>query len=916
MPQLSHLMARLPECKNVNMSTMGHVLWLAWDGSLPPAVSQTMLNYGGMQVLDGNNQAVWFFFTDDVFLALARLSVWGHFNALPISIELFPGRLQLGTKREVSLVVDAIFLAQEMHPGENLDIFIHPKSREGVGALPGITFETARLRQGMASAAWESPVVDRRLPYSSTQSFFVVLHPLGNPLDKGFQNGWAAMFRRLEEIFRKHKLKSMVHENFVLVSADNLLMLRTFLAEYLGAFNKETNGPDGCWPCICVVADRKNLNFNADLPRKIGLNWDSLMPDFPYVSYRNAYLLGEGFVIRDLNFRGNQSGMDSWCNVILNENSVSARSIPLVMSAQLAQSESVEQGCFYCGLQNHSAVECPTRNALPSNGQAQADLSVLGLDDINEAFRTIEITLARKGVSGFNKLLDTENNPSNLLQAIFDINAYSQLRNVAHTWLYRLREPEPGEEEPLRDDSPAWELIDKLKKIGPDDLGAFDREIAEIIKRHQRDPRLRMIRAFAAMERGDSKLALAMFREAAAITPYPALQAWNEYLQGRVFEETGQYAEAAAMYAGVLRVMPNWKDVAYRGIVCRVKMGFAEQVLGQITSMIASDPEYFNRFLIDPALERGRLLILSTLHDLWEEAQQKAAGERSAVQALGHKLAAWFPDDHPVQGILGQKIRRLEVFGAVDNYMAFFQMMRHWPQLEKELDDSIQREVEDLRNRYKAYLDVLEEIRDEASWFPFPNALKDFSADFNSAAGLINWAFQSNFNESETFKKAQNSLGKLDGLLHNLKKRLKFLRTVRDGTLFGLTMTRTFLWVEITGLLICFLGIPAIVLFGENFGMGWLKYLIGENQWSIQKVLVVIVTILAIGLAALRSTLVFDRKREKLLEQARQQREKYQATRVEAIRKQRLAEAKKRQKEQQAAKKIEMQRNLKARMEN
>ena len=915
MPQLSHLMTRLPECKNVSMSTMGQILWLAWEGALPQAVTQTMLNYGGMQVVDGNDQAVWFFFTDDVFLALARLSVWGNFNALPISVELFPGKLQLGTKREASLVVDAIIQAQELHPGDSLDIFVHPKSREGRGALPGITFEPARLRQGMASIAWESPIVDARLPYSSTQSWFVVLHPLGNPLDKNYQTGWPAMFKRLEEIFRQHKLKFIVHENFVLVSADNLLMLRTFLSEYLSAFNKETNGPEGCWPCVCVVADRKNYNFNTDLPRKIGLKWDSLMPDFPYVSYRNAYLLGERFIIRDLNFRGGQSGMDSWCNIILNENSISSRSIPLVMSAELAQTNN-EQGCFYCGLHNHASNQCPTRTYYPTSPQTLENLATLGLEDINEAFRSIEVTLGKKGVAGFNKLMDADENPAKLLRAIFDINGPDQLRNVPKNWLYRLREPEPGEEEPLKDDSPAWDLLEKLKKTDRDDLAALDKEIAEAITRNQRDPRLRMVRAFTLLEKGDSRQALAMFREAAAITPYISLQAWNEYLQGRLHEEMGQLTEAAALYAGVLRVMPQWKDIAYRGIVCRVKMGFAEQVLGQVVSMVNSDPEYFNRFLIDPALERGRLLILSALHDLWDAARQKADAERSAVQALATKLSAWFPDDHPVQALLGHKIRKLEALGAIDNYMAFFQMVRLRPQLEKELDDSIQREVEDLRNRYKAYLDVLEEIRDEASWFPFPSALRDFSSDFNSAAGLINWAFSSNFNESETFKKAQSSIPKLDELLLNLKKRLKFLRTVRDGTLFGLTMTRTFLWVEITGLLICFLGVPAIVLFGEKFGMGWLKYLIGENQWSIQKVLVVIVTILAIGLAALRSTLVFDRKREKLLEQAREQREKYQQTRVEAIRKQRQAMAKKQQKEREAARKIAEKRQLKARMEN
>ena len=33
------------------------------------------------------------------------------------------------------------------------------------------------------------------------------------------------------------------------------------------------------------------------------------MPDFPYLSYRNAYLLGEGFTVRDLRFTGEQMAM-------------------------------------------------------------------------------------------------------------------------------------------------------------------------------------------------------------------------------------------------------------------------------------------------------------------------------------------------------------------------------------------------------------------------------------------------------------------------------------------------------------------------------------------------------------------------------------------------------------------------------
>ncbi|MDE7241139.1 MAG: hypothetical protein K2N62_04565, partial [Desulfovibrio sp.] len=88
MAQLSQLLARLPEGKDVHMSTMGHVLWVCWQGNLPQAVNQTLLNYGGMLVGEEHEQAIWFFFTDDVFLALARLRIWGNFNDLPVSIAL------------------------------------------------------------------------------------------------------------------------------------------------------------------------------------------------------------------------------------------------------------------------------------------------------------------------------------------------------------------------------------------------------------------------------------------------------------------------------------------------------------------------------------------------------------------------------------------------------------------------------------------------------------------------------------------------------------------------------------------------------------------------------------------------------------------------------------------------------------
>lgn len=184
------------------------------------------------------------------------------------------------------------------------------------------------------------------------------------------------MFKRVEALLQKHKIKSIVHETFVMVAVDNLLMLRTFLRDYLRSFDKEQNEPGTYWPCVCVVADRNNLNFNTDLPKKIGLQWDNLMPDFPYISYRNAYLLGDGFTVRDLRFTGEQASMDSWCNVLLDENSISARSIPLLMAGGLPWAAAGPGAAFiaaFPAIRRRSAPRAPISRAGLKSGTSWRD---------------------------------------------------------------------------------------------------------------------------------------------------------------------------------------------------------------------------------------------------------------------------------------------------------------------------------------------------------------------------------------------------------------------------------------------------------------------------------------------------------------------------------------------------------------
>jgi tetratricopeptide (TPR) repeat protein len=912
---LADLLQRVPPGKESRMSSAGFAAWVCWQEALDPAVAQTLQDYGGMSIAVERDQSLWFFFTLDVLLALARLCVWAKFNNLKVAIVVFPAKLVLGNKRELGLTVETSLSNQALHVSENLDIWLHPKLREHGEGIPGLSFEGKTLLPGMAKAAWLGLNADPRLPYTSSQGWYAIVRPLGNPLDKLFQAGWRAMYVEFETLLKQHKLKYLLHENVVSIQIENLRQLRQLLREIFAIFKRAKDGQHDYWPCVCAVVDRKGLNFNAELVGKVGLQWENLTPDYPYMSYRTAYLLGEGFTIFDIRFSSEQVSMDTWCNISLDENVDVHQVIPITMPGVIIPAQ--ESGCYYCGFGGHSAAECPTRSLPVESASPWHKLAALSFDDMNEAFRRLAAVLTEKGTAGYGDVLEAGGGPSILLRALFDINAVSQLRSASRIWLAKSKDyPRCLEDAPHpRDGSPVWELLEQLSAASSDKLGRLEKEIQVAIQRLPRDGRLRTLLGFCHISNGNPAAALVCFREGAALTHSTLIQAWNEYLQARTLEIQGHHTEAFELYGNVQRLIPSWTDVQYRLLVCKIKLGFGEQALDQVRALIAAHADYFNRCLIDPELERGQLLILSTLYPIWMELSIGANLESMRLQELSAQIDAWYPSDHPTAQRLGEAAQKLRSLAEIKNYAACLYVRDTRPELEKDVAESIQKEIELLQAHYKHYLAILQNIRDEASWFPFPGLLVVFNKEFNECANIINWAFGSNFKEPEVYKKAHAATADVAGRLQQLKKRLGFLRMVRDTTLFGLTMGKTFFWVEVISLLLCLLLVPGIVYFGHHVGLGWLQTLLAGQLWEIQKVLVLIVTVVALGIAALRSTLIFEKRRDRFIAEAKEQREKNQQMRLERIRQQRRVEAETKTKAEAEEARRQQQEALRQRMQ-
>lgn len=867
MSRLSSLLSKLPQFKEARMVASGYGLWVNWNGDLNPSIVQTFQDYGGLHLATERGQALWFFFSTDVFLALARLEIWGKFNRLPVFTQVFSAKLLFSSKREINLSVDTVLAAQTAIVPEEFEVWVHPRAKDEGKGLPGLSFEERKPYTGLASAEWSLLHADSRLPYQSSLGWYGVLKPLGNPLEKGFQAGWREFFKEVEQSFQRLKIKFMLFENYVFFQVDNLRTMRLWCKEYLQLIaSLKEEASERYWPCVQALVDRKGLNFNNELHKKVRLDWDQLVPDFPHMSYRNAYLMGEGFEVHDTRFNADSSSVDDWCNINLTlSESDTIGILPVDISNRLVAG--AHNYCFYCGLRTHEPAACPTRPFEDLDSSIWNKVAAMDFETINTGFRTIDAALQGDVHEGVQTVLGREGLDNVLLRAVFSVTDTFQLRMMRRMWLARGKDyPKGVEELAPKDDNPVWGTLNTMLA---GELIPAEKELQQVVIRFPRDFRSRTINGFIAMERGDLIRAQQLWKEAESFSTSPLLQAYHVFLQGRNLEIQGRFQQASNMYKQVLRLCPLWLEALYRQAVCQVKMGFADQAMGFLLGLIDKDPHMFNRVLLDPEMERGHIQILSALNVPWTEAEAKAGQMRDGLEKLRLDIATWFPEEHPFAEQASARISRLLQLAQVKNFVPFMGLLQGRERLDRDMQMRINQEARDLKQKFKYFLDRLAYIRDEAAWFPFPGILIEFNKQYNMCAANLNWALKTHFQVAETFKRAQKMAEVEEERLKLLESRLRFLRVVRDATLFMLIMGKTFFWLELVFMLLTLIGLPLTIYYGQTIMADWATDLVVKQKWQIQKGLILILSVLALGVAALRTAVVFEKVREKLFRKAR-----------------------------------------------
>lgn len=249
--------------------------------------------------------------------------------------------------------------------------------------------------------------------------------------------------------------------------------------------------------------------------------------------------------------------------------------------------------------------------------------------------------------------------------------------------------------------------------------------------------------------------------------------------------------------------------------------------------------------------------------------EERAREEVTNLTRMRDELGTWFMPDNDFAAQIAERIDKILQIESVKNYVAFQRLVTGRIRIEKDIQAHVLQQAKDYKASFRSYNARLKTINEESAWFPFPRALADFNRSYNEGVANVNWALTANFHAPEPFRKAQMLVEQERERIKKLESRLRFLRIVRDTTLFILSMAQTFFWLEIVGCLLIFAVLPLFLLYGDKLGFDSALTIFSKDRWPVQKALLIVVTVLAVGIAGLRTIMRFETIRDKILSKAR-----------------------------------------------
>ena len=150
---------------------------------------------------------------------------------------MLPATFLVGYDFSLSLSLSLDLTDQTATPGQEFSVWVHPKLKAAVEAIPGLDLKPGAGAGGFASSVkWLVFHADQGLDYETALGWYYVIKPMGKLGDKESILGWRGFFNEIQAVLQRMDLKyiSDVREGYVIFPLTSVRLLRTWCQEILG----------------------------------------------------------------------------------------------------------------------------------------------------------------------------------------------------------------------------------------------------------------------------------------------------------------------------------------------------------------------------------------------------------------------------------------------------------------------------------------------------------------------------------------------------------------------------------------------------------------------------------------------------------------------------------------------------------
>ncbi|KPJ61925.1 MAG: hypothetical protein AMJ42_00570 [Deltaproteobacteria bacterium DG_8] len=470
--------------------------------------------------------------------------------------------------------------------------------------------------------------------------------------------------------------------------------------------------------------------------------------------------------------------------------------------------------CFYCSSRNHHSSSCPSKS-IPFHTRGLNEIGYLSPTEIKSLFakhfpKILKSYKPDQDEIPIPLISDQKSGSFSLpFEAFYEVNEFFQLRFLREVWISETTDWNNFalSTSSRRGGGFLWLGEDSLRVSRYKEASTM---FYKALEHNPEDYKPYIALGFLAVETDDLIKATYQFRKALPYTSNPLQKSYVLLLISRIYELRDNLEDAIDKVREALVIAPRFLEAKYRHALLLAKKGDKNEAISILRNLIATEPNFYIKVLIDPGLNPIRREIDLLTKELFEQLKAQVSNNIKIIRRNLIDHGEWFSKEDPAyktaEKIFNQTLKLFEG----DSYFGFLDIISYGYNIKDELRSVLRNRRRSIKKSINSFYDIWEEYDRYLKQYHYKDLISyrdTFLADHYRTT-LDRAKAASSIESAESLKEAQNLIKDLSSLsrkIANNQKKLNFLKMIYfSSECFFKFLLRFLLWTLSVSLVSCF----------------------------------------------------------------------------------------------------------------